>query len=249
MGRHEVVRSGGRILVRKTRRDLRRRAGQSAAIAVTVMLGVMLFIASYDSFRNLTDSYNQTYDRLHFADLTASGGDPKKLAAIARSAQGVGQVTTRTQADVPLDIDDTKLLGRIVGLGVGESAVNGIELTAGRAPDPATSGEVAIEKHAAETFGLSPGDQFEVYDGTVWRTVVVTGVALSPEYLWPARNRQDILPDPHSFAVVFAPQNQASELAGLPQENQTLVTMASGTTQADRDRVRRVLMSNGAVDV
>ncbi len=213
------------------------------------MLGVMLFIASYDSFRNLTDSYNQTYDRLHFADLTASGGEPKELAAIARAAPGVEQVTTRTQADVPLNIDGTKLLGRIVGLGAGESAVNGIELTAGRAPDPATPGEVAIEKHAAETFGLSPGDHFEVYDGTGWRTVVVTGVALSPEYLWPARNRQDILPDPHSFAVVFAPQNQASQLAGLSQGNQTLVKMASGTTRVDRDRVQGLLMSHGAVDV
>lgn len=247
--RNRAANRGSRILLRKTGRDLRRRAGQSAAIAATVMLGVLLFIASYDSFRNLTDSYNRTYERLHFADLTASGGDPKELAAIARDAPGVEQVTTRTQADLPLNIDGTKLLGRIVGLTGDGSAVNSIEITAGRAPDPATPGEVAIEKHAAETFGLSAGDHFEVYDGAGWRTVVVTGVALSPEYLWPARDRQDILPDPHSFAVVFAREKQASQLAGLAQENQTLVEMASGTTLADRDRVERLLMSHGAVAV
>lgn len=63
-------------LLRKTVRDLRRRPAQSVAIAVIVMLGVLLFIASYDSFRNLTASYNRTYDRLHFADLTASGATP-----------------------------------------------------------------------------------------------------------------------------------------------------------------------------
>ena len=65
-----------RTLQKKTLRDLRRRLPQVAAISVTVMLGVLLFIVSYDSFRNVQASYDRTYARTHFADLTATGGDP-----------------------------------------------------------------------------------------------------------------------------------------------------------------------------
>ena len=235
-----------RIMLRKIVRDLRRRPAQSAAIAVIVMLGVLLFIASYDSFRNLTDSYNRTYDRLDFADLSAPGGDPDMLATAVRDATGVEHVSTRTVGDQPLNIDGTKLIGRVVGL---TDAVNSVDIISGRAPDSGAAAEVAMEKHAAEAFDLNPGDHVEVYDGSGWRTVVMTGVALSPEYLWPARSRQDILPDSRSFAVLFAPPGLAAELVGQPEPNQLLVRMASAATQADRDRVVSLLRSHGALDV
>ncbi|MDC9007258.1 ABC transporter permease [Mycobacterium marinum] len=236
-------------LLRKTVRDLRRRPAQSVAIAVIVMLGVLLFIASYDSFRNLTASYNRTYDRLHFADLTASGGDPTQLASAARELAGVENVATRVVRDRPVNIDGTKLIGRVVGLTGGGHGVDDVEIVDGRAPDPDAPAQVAIEKHAAESFHLSPGDRVDVYNGSGWRTAEITGVARSPEYLWPARSRQDILPDPHSFAVLFAPPRLAAQLTGQPGPNQTLVQMAAGATTADRDRVAGLLLSRGALDV
>ena len=52
-----------------------------------------------------------------------------------------------------------------------------------------------------------------VFDDTSWRDVTVSGVVQSPEYLWPARDRQDVLGDPHAFAVVFAPEPLARTLA------------------------------------
>ncbi|EUA92449.1 putative ABC-transporter domain protein [Mycobacterium ulcerans str. Harvey] len=106
------------------------------AIAVIVMLGVLLFIASYDSFRNLTASYNRTYDRLHFADLTASGGDPTQLASAARELAGVENVATRVVRDRPVNIDGTQLIGRVVGLTGGGHGVDDVEIVDGRAPDP-----------------------------------------------------------------------------------------------------------------
>lgn len=237
-------------LLRKTARDLRRRLPQSTAIAVMVMLGVLLFIASYDSFRNLSTSYQHTYQRLHFADLTAFGGDPGALATSVTDAHGVSRVTTRTQADRPVLIRGAKLMGRVSGLAAhNDRAVDSINIVAGRMPAAGSRGEVAVERHAADTFGLSPGDHLAVYDGADWSDLAVTGVAVSPEYLWPARSRQDILPDPHSFAVVFAPEAQAQRLAGRRGPNQTLVQMTNRATQADRDRVRQLLISHGAVDV
>ena len=56
-----------------------------SAIGATVMLGVLLFVASYDSFRNVQASYDRTYARTHFADLTVTGGDSDAIAAAVRS--------------------------------------------------------------------------------------------------------------------------------------------------------------------
>ncbi|OEV02445.1 ABC transporter permease [Streptomyces oceani] len=240
-----------RILLTKTRRDLRRRLPQFAAIAVTVLVGVMLFVASYDAYRNLSASYGSTYERLNFADLTVTGEAPEKTAEAARTAEGVDGVTTRTEAQVPLRIDDNKLLGRVTGMpGDGQPAVNQIDVTSGKGLDADSPNGVVVEQHAADTFGLSPGDQLRGFDGADWRTLTIRGVADSPEYLWPARNRQEVLADPHSFAVVFAPEKTAQALAGPNAPTQTLVHLTDQARDAGaEDGVADRMRAAGAVDI
>ncbi|WP_329416172.1 FtsX-like permease family protein [Nocardia vinacea] len=239
--------SSNPILAHKIWRNLRRRPTQVAAIAVTVLLGVLLFVASYDSFRNLETSYRQTYDRLHLADFTATGGDPAAVAAAARTAAGVDRVAVRTQANVPLTIDGTKLVGRVTGLADTTGAsVDAIDLTAGELPDPSRPDDVVVEHHAAETFGLRVGSTVQVFDGRTWQPATVSGIARSAEYLWPARNRQEPLGDPHAFAVLFAPQAQAQRLAGQSGPNQTIIEMSSTATPSEHSQMSDVLRSAGA---
>src|SRR5262249_53682255 len=167
-----------------------------------VMLGVLLFVASYDSFRNVQASYDRTYVRTHFADLTVTGDDAETVAVAVPNAAGVDRVATRTQDDRPMTIGATKLVGRVVGMPPANGhEINEIDLIAGRLPDPVRSDEVVIERHTAATFGLATGERMRVFDGAAWDEVTISGVAQSPEYLWPARNRQDVLGDPHEFAV------------------------------------------------
>src|SRR5262245_2861715 len=143
-----------RALQKKALRDLRRRLPQVAAIGVAVMLGVLLFVASYDSFRNVQASYDRTYVRTHFADLTATSGDPEAIAAAVRDTAGVDRVATRTQADRPMTVGATKLVGRVVGVPpVNGHEINEIDLVAGRLPDPTRYDEVVVERHTADTFG------------------------------------------------------------------------------------------------
>lgn len=242
-----------RILLTKVRRDIRRQLAQFVSIALIVLLGVGLFVASWDAFRNLSASYEHTYQRLHFADLVASVGgdtDPGAVAAAAGSDLGAG-VTTRTQTDLPMRIADTKLLGRVVGLPAGEQpAVGQVEVETGDPLDPADPDGVLVEAHAADTFGLSPGDTLRVFGADGWRQVRVRGVAVSPEYLWPARSRQDLLPDPHSFAVVFAAQPTALALAGDTAPNQVLVELTGAARDGDGEAsVTAALRGAGAAHV
>ncbi|MFI5660900.1 FtsX-like permease family protein [Streptomyces sp. NPDC051684] len=240
-----------RVLLTKTRRDLRRRLGQFAAVTVTVLLGVTLFVASYDAFLNLSASYERTYGRLHLADLTATAPDARPLAAQAADADGVGAVATRTQADLPLTITGQKLTGRVIGLpdDGGAPAVNRFDLTEGRAPAAGDEDGAVVERYAADTFGLQPGDRVRAYDGSAWRTLTVRGVAESPEYLWPASSRQEALTDPHSFAALYVPEPTARALAGRKAPNQVLVEFTAHTGSATEDRATGAFRDAGAVHV
>ncbi|WP_314175359.1 ABC transporter permease [Streptomyces winkii] len=245
-----------RILLAKTRRDLRRRLPQFAAIGVTVMVGVLLFVASYDAYRNLGSSYEHTYSRMHFADLTASGGDTAKVAAAARSSHGVDEVATRTQGRLPMRFGRDELLGRVVGLPAGtQPDVNKVDVVSGRYPEKGDAGGVLVERHTAKTFGLSPGDTSKIHDGSRWRTVTVRGVADSPEYLWPALSRQQALGDPHNFAVLFAPETTARALThSAGGTRQVLVRLGDGARDDDADgqvtaRVANRLRAAGAAEV
>ncbi len=219
-----------RILVRKARRDLRRQATQFVAVAVAVLLGVALFVASFDAFHNLQDSYGQTYRRLAFADLTVTGGDVGALARQASSAPGVAAAVTRTQADVPMIVAGTELYGRVVGLpAAGQPAVDRVGVTDGTYLRPDRPDGVLLERHAADHFHLGPGATVTAGG----RTLQVLGVVDSAEYLWPARSRQDTVTDPDSFAVVFAPEALARQLAGTDAPNQALVLLTPAGRRGD----------------
>lgn len=215
------------VLVRKAGRDVRRQHWQYLSVAITVFLGVALFAASYDAFLNLERSYEHTYDRLSFADLTITGGDAEPLAADLGTTDGVAAATTRRQADIGVRIDGTHtLLGRVVELPAsGQPPVNQLEVLAGAWPIPGEDDSVLVERHMSDHFDLDPGATIEVRSPAGWRTVNVTGSVASAEYIWPARSRQDLLTSPDDFGVLFAPSPLFDAIAPQPTE-QVLVRFA-----------------------
>lgn len=224
------------VLRTKLWRDLRRRRAQFGALGVTLFLGIALFVTSYDAFLNLQASYQELYARTHFADLTVTGGDLGVVAAAARSAGA--SVTTRSVADIPLRIGQEVLLGRVVGMPeASQPQVNGVLVLRGNQLSPARPDAVLVEQHAASHFHLSPGATVAALEPGGWRTLPVAGVAASPEYLWPARSRQDVLTSPDDFAVLFVPQPLAQQLGGRAAQRQLTVYVP------DRARVASVVAS------
>jgi putative ABC transport system permease protein len=202
-------------LHRKLMRDIKRHRPQFVAITLTIFLGVTMFGASYDSFQNLQASYDSTATEYQFANLTIAGGDTLAIADSALQTDGVEHANTRTTADVPFRVSDTKLLGRTIGLPAdGQPDVNQVEILTGEYLSPTEPTGVLVEDHMADHFALAPGDSFEILSGTEWQTVEVRGVVASPEYIWPARNRQEIITTPDNFGVVFTAEPLAQALAG-----------------------------------
>ncbi|MDJ0499187.1 MAG: ABC transporter permease, partial [Acidimicrobiia bacterium] len=202
-------------LQRKLWRDIRRHRAQFIAITVTIFLGVGIFGAAWDSYSNLVASYDQTAIDYRFANLTLAGGDTAAIADLASDNPGVESVETRTTADVAFRVGDTKLLGRAVGIPTGDQpTVNRLDVSAGTYPSNGDPAVVLVEDHMANHFDLVPGDTFDILVGDSWQAVTVGGVALSPEYIWPARDRQDIITTPDNFGVAFVSEELARSITG-----------------------------------
>jgi len=214
-------------LTAKLWRDISRQKAQFAAVAVTVFLGVTIFAASYDSFQNLTASYEATFTEFRFANLTMQGGDVEAFAAGAEDTAGVEAVETRTVADLPMQVGDTKFLGRVVGTPLSESGINRLKILEEGPTSSAPWEGVLVEDYMAEHFGLGPGDSVEVAGGTL----EVDGVVASPEYIWPARSRQEVFSSPDNFGVVFIPEEMARDLAGAGP-NEAIVYLTDGEPDA-----------------
>lgn len=207
----------------KRRRDIRRQRSQFIAVAVTIGLGVMLFASSYDAYLNLDDSYNSTYDRLHFADISVIGAD-LSLAEEVRSIDGVARVETRHEADVPFRVDGDVFLGRAVEYPIDrDPEVNRIDVIEGPGFDDTDPTAVVIESHMAEQFELGVGDTFEIAFNGEFREASVAGIAISAEYIWPARSRQEIFPPPGTFGVAFVPEELFADIHGALAAPEVLV--------------------------
>ena len=234
------------VLRTKLRREILAHKGQFAAVSVIVMLGVAVFGAYYDAYLNLGSSYDHIYDRLGFADLTVSGGDTARFAEEARAVPGVAVVENRVVGDVPLRVGgDHELLGRVVGLSAAKSSrINQLQILDGDTVGP-DERALLVDQHMADHFDLGPGDRLEVAAPEGFVTLPVKGVVASAEYLWPARSRQDSMPIPDNFGVVYAAGGVARLLTGPAATPEALVLYDDG---ADTAAVERTLTALAARD-
>ncbi len=235
-------------------RGVGRRRGQFAAVAATSLLGVALFVASYDAYQNLVASYAAVFDRTHFADLSVEGGDVNGFASDAAAVDGVAQVTQRNVVESYARVDTAdgphRILARVVGMPADHQpdidqvlVLSGSYLSSGRANG------VLLERHLADYYGLGAGDTLELRTPLGWEKVSVVGVAASAEYLWPARNRQDIFSLPDSFGVVFAGQAPLQLLAGGAGREALVTVAATAPREAVLSRLEALAREHGATSI
>jgi putative ABC transport system permease protein len=228
---------------------MRRQRWQFLAVLVTVVLGVMLFAASYDAYRNLEASYNDTYDRLAFADMTVTGADDG-FAGAAADIEGVAAVETRRQGDTPMRIGDHLLQGRLIGMPPDEQpAINQIDVQEGSYLASARPNGVVVETHLAEQLDLAVGDRLDVLAGSDWAETEVIGIAISAEYIWPAESTQNFFPPPGTFGVAFVSSDVLAPVPATAVADQTLLRYEDGADRAATDAaVEEAALAAGAAD-
>ena len=229
----------------KRRRDIGRQKWQFIAVLVTVVLGVGMFAGTFNAYLNLGSSLDETYDRLTMADMTVTGATDG-FADDVLELDDVELAIERQQADVPFEIGDDSLVGRIIGMPADEQPdINRIDIGDGEYLDSSDPSGIVLQSDAAEDFGLGVGDTFTI----AGQQVTVVGIGVSPEYLWLARDSQSMFTPPKTFAVAFVGESLLAELGGPAITDQVLVSYADDASRDDVDSaVTSAATSAGATE-
>ena len=201
-------------------RDLKRLWAQALAVALVMACGVMTFVIAGGALRSLEETQAAFYDRYRFGSVFATvTRAPVSLGTKVERISGVSSVEMRIVRSVVLDIDGMAepAAGLVVSLPAeGEPAVNRLYLRKGRMPQAGRINETAVLESFADAHNLHPGDGVKAIMNGHVRTLKITGIVLSPEYVY-AIGPGDMVPDQRRFGVFFMPRPVLEGLYDMEQ--------------------------------
>lgn len=196
-------------LRRKVLRDLRRLWAQVLAIALVLAAGVATLILGNGAYASLHETRARYYEENRFADVfTDVTRAPHALLAEIEEIEGVLDAEARIVKLGLLDLPGMVEPGSVqfVSLPGGNGAgLNRLYIRQGRLPDPQSAREIAVSEGFATAHALGPGDTLPVLMNGQERDLLITGVALSPEFIY-ALGPGQMMPDPSHFGVVWVPR-------------------------------------------
>lgn len=176
-------------LHRKLLRDLWELRGQVITIALVVGCGIAAYVALQSSYAALARSRDAYFERSRMGDVFAHATrvpDPvlARVAALPGVALAYGRL--REAATLPVDFLDEPATAELVSIpdGDDEAPLGAIFLVEGRLPDPARDDEVLMHSAFAAANHLSPGDTIPAVLDGMERTLRISGIAMSPEYVF-----------------------------------------------------------------
>jgi putative ABC transport system permease protein len=199
-----------KALDRKLWRDLWQMKGQAFAIALVIVSGVatfVMFISTMDTLNITRDSFYRDYG---FGEVFASlKRAPDSLGRRIAEIPGVDRVETRVVADVKLDIKgfDEPVTAKLVSIPDNASPLlNRLFLRKGRMVTSWKDNEAVVSEAFAEAHGFSPGDTLGAVINGRWKTLVIVGIALSPEFVLQVRPGA-ISPDYKRYGILWMSRN------------------------------------------
>ena len=176
-----------KALNRKLWRDLWRMKGQVFAITLVVISGVATFIMFISTIDSLSLTRDTFYREYRFADVFVNlKRAPESLKDKLKDVPGVNQIETRVSAYVKLAISSfpEPVNAAIISIpDDGKPLLNRLYIRKGRLADPTKDNEVVINENFAKAHGFNPGDRFAAIINGKWKTLTITGIALSPEFV------------------------------------------------------------------
>jgi putative ABC transport system permease protein len=178
------------VIERKLLRDLYLLRGQVVTIGLVVAAGVAAYVTLQGTWASLESSRTTYYERQRFADVFAHfKRAPLSLVADLQAIGGVSEVDPRIVDAVMVPIETLRepAFGQIVSLpDHGSPRLNQLHIVAGALPEPGRPDDALVLESFVRAHGLEVGDTVPaVINGTI-RRLRITGVAMSPEHVFPA---------------------------------------------------------------
>lgn len=193
-------------LDRKLLRDLGRMKGQMVAVSLVMACGLTMMIMTRSLILTLEGTRDEYYQKHRMADVFVSlKRAPLSLVERIGQIAGVAAVEPRVVLEVTLDLPwmVEPATGHLVSLPEGKPQVlNQIYLRRGRMPRVDEGREVVVGEAFALANGLQLGDSIAAVINGRREELVVTGIGLSPEFVFEAR-AGETLPDNKRFGVIW----------------------------------------------
>jgi len=199
-----------RALDRKLLRDLRDMRGMVLAIALVQIGGIATFVMSLSTYDSLLLTQENYYREQRFADVFATlKRAPAQVVGRIRDIPGVERVQTRVVAAARVTVPDfpEPVTATLVSIpDAGPILLNGLHMRRGRLPEPYRDDEVVVDETFATAHGLQPGDRITATIHGRRDTLIIVGIALSPEYIYPIAPGA-VFPDPERYAILWIGRN------------------------------------------
>ena len=217
----------------KLLRDIKRMKGQILAVSLVMACGLAMMIMSSSLVLSLESTRDAYYAKKRFADAFSDlKRAPNALRSRLMEIPGVSVVETRVTGRLTLDLPGMvePADGTIISIPDDRpQQLHQLFLRRGRLPATDSQNEVVVGEVFAEAHGFEPGDQLEVIIWGARERLTITGIALSPEFVFEARPG-DSLPDPRRFGVFWMNERELANVFELDGAfNSVLVDVAPGT--------------------
>ena len=228
-----------KALDRKLLRDLRLMWSQVLTIALVVASGVGGFITTLSAVDSLELARDRFYASGHFADVFASvKRAPNSLTQTLLTLPGVADVQTTVEEFVRIDLPGTAdpVVGQLIGVDPQlPTRMNRVTLRNGQALSTTALKNQAIPALVSAAFadarGLVPGTQLSALINGKRRTLEITGIALSPEFIFAG---QQGVPDLRGFGVFWVPRDTLAAAYDMDGAfNRLAVKLAPGASEGD----------------
>lgn len=223
---------------------------QALAIAMVIVGGVSIFIMSLSTLDSLYETRENYYRSNHFADVFSSlKRAPLSLVDAIETIPGVDKVQTRVLAYVNLDVANFSdpVSAHLISLPDNSPGLlNQIHLRNGRLLESGHENEILLSEEFARAHALQAGDTLRATINGRRKTLTVTGLVLSPEYIYQIAPGA-MFPDYQRYGVLWMarkPLASAYDMQGA-FNNVTLTLVPASDEQEVIDQLDNILRPYG----
>lgn len=238
-------------LTRKLLRDLWHMWGQALAIAIVIASGVATFVMSISTLDALQRTRAQVYTEYRFADVFATlKRAPERVVQRIEAIPGVREVESRVVAQVRMEVEGfpDPVIGQLVSIpDHSEPEMNALYMRKGRSPQ-ADQPEVALSEPFANAHKLKPGDEITAIINGRRQKLRVSGIALSPEYIY-SLGPGAMFPDNQHYGILWMNRKALANAYDMDGAfNDVVLKLMDRIEPADViDRLDRILARYGGI--
>lgn len=231
-------------------REIGKAKGQFIAAAAVIMAGIVMFSATYISYRNLKNSLNYYYERYRFLDYFAEARYiPEYIVERVEHIKGVRAVCGRVSVDVGADVgEERRITLRIISLPEHRRpAVNRILSISGDYFNAKAENSCLVNQNFAEYNNLHKGETIKaIIDKRIYE-FKIDGVVGSPEFIYAMKSSDSMFSAAENFGVIYIKESTAFKLFGYNHcFNQLHVRFSEGADQkAIINQIEKLLKSYG----